>query len=147
MFPRPAFFQDARLNFAENLLYPKCNPDENSFAVIEANESTRNHVTWRELRGRVREISVALRNLGIKKGDCVFGFVANHCNALLAMLASTSMGAIWTASKAIFRLISSCSRLFFESRDVLKERIDYSPPPSLPKTCLVTQMFKCRWEC
>lgn len=97
MFPRPAFFQDARLNFAENLLYPKCNPDENSFAVIEANESTRNHVTWRELRGRVREISVALRNLGIKKGDCVFGFVANHCNALLAMLASTSMGAIWTA--------------------------------------------------
>ena len=97
MFPRPAFFEDARLNFAENLLYPTCNPNEDSFAVIEANETTRNYVTWRELRERVRELSVALRTLGIKEGDCVAGYVANHCNALLAMLASTSIGAIWTA--------------------------------------------------
>lgn len=97
MFPRPAFFQDARLNFAENLLYPKSNPNENSLAVIEANESTRNYVTWRELRERARELSVALRNLGIKERDCVAGYVANHCNALLAMLATTSIGAIWTA--------------------------------------------------
>ncbi|KAL9072138.1 MAG: hypothetical protein Q9161_003759 [Pseudevernia consocians] len=97
MFPRPAFFEDARLNFAENLLYPTCNPNEDSFAVIEANETTRNYVTWRELRERVRELSVALRTLGIREGDCVAGYVANHCNALLAMLASTSIGAIWTA--------------------------------------------------
>ena len=97
MFPRPAFFQNARLNFAENLLHPKCDPDENSLAVIEANETTRNHVTWRELRERVRELSLALRNLGIKQGDCIAGYVANHCNALTAMLATTSLGAIWTA--------------------------------------------------
>lgn len=97
MFPRPAFFQHARLNFAENLLYPKCNPNENSFAVIEANENSRGYVSWRELRERVRELSVALRNLGIKEGDCVAAYVANHCNALLAMLATTSIGAIWTA--------------------------------------------------
>lgn len=97
MFPRPAFFPNARLNFAENLLYPKCDPDANSLAVIEANETTRNHVTWRELRERVRELSVALRNLGIKSGDCIAGYVANHCNALIAMLATTSLGAIWTA--------------------------------------------------
>ena len=97
MFPRPAFFHNARLNFAENLLYPKCEPDENSLAVIEANETTRNYVTWAELRERVRELSVALRNLGIKPGDCIAGYVANHCNALIAMLATTSLGAIWTA--------------------------------------------------
>ena len=94
MFPRPAFFHGARLNFAENLLYPKCNPDEHSFAVIEANESTLNFVTWRELRERVRELSVALRTLGIKQGERVAGYVANHCNALVAMLAATSIGAI-----------------------------------------------------
>lgn len=97
MFPRPAFFQGARLNFAENLLYPNCNPNENSLAVIEASESTRAYITWRELRERARELSVALRNLGIKEGDCVAGYVANHSNALLAMLASTSIGAVWTA--------------------------------------------------
>ena len=97
MFPRPPFFQGARLNFSENLLYPKCTPDESSFAVIEVNESTRNYITWRELRERVRELSVALRNLGIKQGDCVAGYVANHSNALITMLATTSIGAIWTA--------------------------------------------------
>ena len=97
MFPRPAFFQGARLNFSENLLYPSCTPDESSYAVIEVNESTRNYITWRELRERVRELSVALRHLGIKQGDCVAGYVANHSNALIAMLATTSIGAIWTA--------------------------------------------------
>ena len=97
MFPRPAFFPNARLNFAQNLLYPKCNPDDNSYAVIEANESTRSYVTWRELRERVRELSVALRDLGVKEGDRIAGYVANHCNALVAMLATTSLGAIWTA--------------------------------------------------
>lgn len=97
MFPRPAFFQGARLNFAENLLYPNCNPNDDSLAVIEVNEKTHNQVTWRELRERVRELSVALRNLGIQERDVVAGYVANHCNSLLAMLATTSIGAIWTA--------------------------------------------------
>ena len=45
----------------------------------------------------MREVSVALRNVGIKQGDRVAGYVANHCNALIAMLATTSIGAIWTA--------------------------------------------------
>ena len=97
MFPRPRFFPDARLNFAENLLYPSCNPDENSYAVIEANEETRGHVTWKELRERVRQCSAAMRKLGVGEGDRVAGYVANHCNALVAMLATTAIGALWTA--------------------------------------------------
>ena len=97
MFPRPAFFPGARLNFAQNLLFPLCAPDENSLAVIEANETSRSYITWKELRERTRQCSVALREEGIKEGDRVAGYVANHCNALVAMLAATSIGAIWTA--------------------------------------------------
>ncbi|KAL9640011.1 MAG: hypothetical protein Q9164_000546 [Protoblastenia rupestris] len=97
MFPRPPFFQDARLNFAENLLYPTSNPDEDSYAVIEASEETRNYVTWRELRERVRQCSHAMRKAGVKEGDRAAGYVANHCNALVAMLSATSIGAVWTA--------------------------------------------------
>ena len=97
MFPRPAFFEGARLNFAENILYPSCNPDEGSYAVIEANEESRGYVTWKELRERVRQCSAALKTLGVKEGDRVAGYVANHCNALVAMLAATSLGALWTA--------------------------------------------------
>ena len=97
IFPRPRFFEGARLNFAENLLYPSCNPDEDSYAVIEANEESRSHVTWKELRERVRQCSAAMRKLGVQEGDRVAGYVANHCNALVAMLATTAIGALWTA--------------------------------------------------
>ena len=97
MFPRPKFFEGAKLNFAENLLYPNCNPDENSYAVIEANEGTRSYVTWKELRERVRQCSIAMDKLGVKEGDRVAAYVANHSNALVAMLATTAIGALWTA--------------------------------------------------
>lgn len=97
MFPRPPFFQGARLNFAENLLYPKCKPGEDTLAVITASEDARESVTWRELRQRVQQCASALLSLGVEKGDRVAGYLANHTNALVAMLSTTSIGAIWTA--------------------------------------------------
>ena len=97
MYPRPAFFKGARLNFAENLLFPQCNPDEKSLAVISAGEDSREHVTWKQLRERVCHCSEAMRALGIQEGDRVAGYVANHTNALVAMLSATSVGALWTA--------------------------------------------------
>ena len=97
MFPRPAFCQGARLNFAENLLYPMCSPSEDSLAVIAATEETREHVTWKQLRGRVRQCTAAMKALGVKEGDRVAGFVANHTNTLVALLSTASLGAIWTA--------------------------------------------------
>ena len=95
MFPRPSFFSGARLNFAENLLYPSSDPPETSLAVIAATETTRESVTWRDLRERVKQCTAALRNVGVNSGDRVAGYVANHTNALVAMLATTAIGAIW----------------------------------------------------
>ena len=97
MFPRPPFFSGARLNFAENLLYPLCNPIEDSIAIFAATETTREHVTWKQLRERVRQCTVALRDAGVESGDRVAGYLANHTYALIAMLSATSLGAIWTA--------------------------------------------------
>ena len=97
MFPRPPFFPGARLSFAENLLFPPSNPDENSYAVIEANEESRNYVTWKELRERVRQCSHAMRHAGVVEGARITGYLANHCNALVAMLSASSVGAVWTA--------------------------------------------------
>ncbi|MCJ1372055.1 hypothetical protein MMC20_003276 [Loxospora ochrophaea] len=97
MFPRPAFFPDAKLNYAENLLYPPCNPPEDSLAVIAATENSREHVTWAQLRERVKHCALALRNLGTKEGDRVAGYIGNHANALVCMLSTTAIGAVWTA--------------------------------------------------
>ena len=97
MFPPPLFFKDAKLNFAENLLFPPCSPDETSFAIIAASEDTREYVTWRDLRQRVKQCRAAMVTLDIKPGERVAGYVANHTNAVVAMLSATSIGALWTA--------------------------------------------------
>lgn len=97
MSPRPPFFKDAKLNFAENLLFPACKPSENTLAMIAATEDSRENVTWKELRERVRQCTAALKALGVSPGDRVAGYIANHSNAVVAMLSSTSIGALWTA--------------------------------------------------
>ncbi len=97
MFPRPAFFEGARLNFAENLLFPTAVVDEDAPAIMAATEVSRETVLWAQLRSRVRECQAGMVALGLKSGDRVAGYVANHVNAVVAMLAATSIGCIWTA--------------------------------------------------
>jgi acetoacetyl-CoA synthetase len=97
MFPRPAFFEGATINFAENLLYPTQEVDPDSPAIIAATETTRETVSWAELRERVKQCQAGMISLGLKEGDRVAGYVANHTNAIVAMLATTSLGGIWTA--------------------------------------------------
>lgn len=97
MFPRPDFFAGSRLNFAENLLYPaniKIDPADP--AIIEATENGSSSISWAELRERVRRCAIAFRSHGVKELDRVAGFLGNHANAVVAMLAAASIGAIWT---------------------------------------------------
>ncbi|KAL2796060.1 hypothetical protein BJX66DRAFT_324232 [Aspergillus keveii] len=96
LFPRPQFFKGARLNFAENLLYPACSPDEDAIAIIGATEVDREFISWKELRERVRQCTNALRTAGLEDGDRVAGFLGNHANTVVAMLATTAIGAFWT---------------------------------------------------
>ncbi|KAK4190444.1 acetoacetyl-CoA synthetase [Podospora australis] len=99
MFPRPDFFSGARLNFAENLLFPaNTNLDEQSTAVVTAteDESHLTHTSWASLREQVRQCSNALRAAGVKENSVVAGFVANHVQALVALLSAATLGAIWT---------------------------------------------------
>ncbi|KAL2865427.1 acetoacetyl-CoA synthase [Aspergillus lucknowensis] len=96
LFPRPQFFEGARLNFAENLLYPANSPPEDAVAMIGATELDREFVSWKELRERVRQCANALKTAGLEEGDRVAGFLGNHANTVIAMLATTSIGAFWT---------------------------------------------------
>lgn len=96
MFPKPPFFSGCELNFAENLLLPASNPAPDSLAIIGATEQTRDQLTWSELRERVRLCASAMEAHGVKTGDRVAGYLGNHANAVIAMLAATSLGAIWS---------------------------------------------------
>ena len=97
MFPRPAWFPDARLNFAQNLLHPACGPLPDSLAVIAASETSRERVSWRDLRERVRLCTNALKHAGVRERARVAAYSGPHTNTLVAMLATTALGAIWTA--------------------------------------------------
>lgn len=100
MFPRPDFFSSSRLNFAENLLFPATSPAPvpSAPAVITLTELPGSEVTtsWAELRDAVRHCSNALRAAGLGQDDVVAGYVSNHVEALVAMLAAAAIGAVWT---------------------------------------------------
>lgn len=84
------------MNFAENLLYPANAPHEDSVAIIGATEADRELVSWKDLRERVRQCTNAMKSAGVQSGDRIAGFLGNHANTVVAMLAATSIGAFWT---------------------------------------------------
>lgn len=96
MYPRPTWFSGAKLNFAQNLLYPPVEIDPSSPAIIGATESARQTVSWAEMRERVKSCQNALKELGVTVNDRVAGYAGNHVNAVVWMLATTSLGAVWT---------------------------------------------------
>ncbi|KAL4789317.1 acetoacetate-CoA ligase [Aspergillus venezuelensis] len=133
MWPRPSWFQGARLNFAENLLYPTCGVDEHSLAVIAVTETAREEVTWKELRERVRQCQAGMKAMKVQVGDRVAGFIANHTNSLVAMLAAASLGAIWTAvspetgvSAALDRLVQIEPVLLFADNGLMYNGKNFS---------------------
>ncbi len=93
------FFPTARLNFAENLLRRQ-GPD---LAIIFHGENgTRQSLSWDDLHAQVSLLQQALIREGVGKGDRVAGFLPNIPGAVIAMLATTSLGAIWSSCSPDF---------------------------------------------
>lgn len=93
------FFEGSRLNFAENLLRHR---DQRVVVIFRDEAGNRFEVTGAELWREVARTAAGLRNAGIVAGDRVAGFVPNHPCALIAMLATTSIGAIWSSCSPDF---------------------------------------------
>jgi acetoacetyl-CoA synthetase len=80
MFPRPIWFKDTCLNFAEDILFPspEIEDPDTAIAIIEATEAgVQQHVTWSELRDRVAQFASALRAAGVSEGDRIGGTISN----------------------------------------------------------------------
>jgi len=97
--PGALWFADTRLNFAENLLAR----DDDHVALVFSNErGARRELTYRELRAEVGRVAAGLRELGIGPGDRVAGLLPNLPESVIAMLATTSLGAAWTSCSPDF---------------------------------------------
>ncbi|MGH8260759.1 MAG: acetoacetate--CoA ligase [Steroidobacteraceae bacterium] len=97
--PGARFFPEARLNFAQNLLrYVDDQP-----AILFRNErGARRALSHRELYEEVGRIAAGLREVGVGAGDRVAGFLPNLPEAVIAMLATASLGAIWSSCSPDF---------------------------------------------
>jgi acetoacetyl-CoA synthetase len=95
----PRWFTGARLNFAENLLrYADDHP-----ALVFWNERGRQRtLSYADLGQEVAWVAAALREHGIAPGDRVAGFLPNLPETVIAMLATTSLGAIWSSCSPDF---------------------------------------------
>ncbi len=97
--PGASWFPEARLNFAENLLR---NPNNQDAIVFWGEDKVRQRLTRAELYDRVSTLTQALAEMGVTKGDRVVGFLPNIPEAVIAMLAANSLGAIWSSCSPDF---------------------------------------------
>ena len=97
--PGAKWFNNARLNFAENLLSRK---DDHKALIFRGEDSVKTEMTYQELYDNVRNVAAGLRSLGIKKGDRIAAFMPNIPETVIAMLATASLGAIWSSTSPDF---------------------------------------------
>jgi acetoacetyl-CoA synthetase len=91
-FPGARWFPGARLNFAENLL--RYRDDRIAFKFIGETQHEKT-MTYAELYATVARLAESLRELGVEPGDRVVGYMPNLMETAIAMLAATSIGAVW----------------------------------------------------
>jgi acetoacetyl-CoA synthetase len=97
--PGANWFESARLNFAENLLRYK----DDHIALISSREDKNDYkISYSELNQLVTACAQGLKELGVKRGDRIAGFVTNIPETVISMLAATSLGAVWTSCSPDF---------------------------------------------
>ncbi|TGK17797.1 acetoacetate--CoA ligase [Leptospira stimsonii] len=93
------FFPGAKLNFAENLLRRK---DSFPALIYRGEDGSRRELSYSELRSYVGALAKDLKKRGVLPGDRVAGLMPNVPETVIAMLAATSIGAIWSSCSPDF---------------------------------------------
>ncbi|WP_435213025.1 acetoacetate--CoA ligase [Streptomyces sp. bgisy034] len=98
--PGATWFPGRTLNYAEQALRPAVDGrvDPGSPALIAvAEDSEPVDISWQSLRGQVGALAATLRRLGVRPGDRVVGYLPNIPEAVVALLATAAVGAVWSA--------------------------------------------------
>ncbi|MBU2622516.1 MAG: acetoacetate--CoA ligase [Proteobacteria bacterium] len=97
--PDAKWFEGSRLNFAENLLRYR---DGRTALIFKGEDRDAIRMTYAELYDEVARLSASLREAGVQKGDRVVGFMPNMPQSIIAMLAATSIGGVWSSCSPDF---------------------------------------------
>ena len=105
--PRAKWFDGCTLNFAENLLRFRDNKIAIQFYREDGPQQT---LTYNQLYLKVSHLVSSMRKMGVLKGDRVAGFLPNVPESVVAMLATTSMGAVWSSCSPDFGIKGAIDR-------------------------------------
>jgi acetoacetyl-CoA synthetase len=150
--PGAEWFPGTLLNYAEHAFVDR---DDAETAILHASELRElDELSWGELRAQVAAVAAGLRALGVERGDRVAAYLPNVPEAIVAFLATASIGAVWSSCSPDFGPASVIDRfaqiepkvLFavdgyryggkdFDRRDVLAELQEAMP--SLARTVVV----------
>jgi acetoacetyl-CoA synthetase len=97
--PGAKWFAGCRLNFAENLLRFR---DEQTALIFRGEDQVRRTISYRELYKEVAAVASSLKKQGVTAGDRVVGYMPNMIETVIAMLAATSLGAVWSSCSPDF---------------------------------------------
>ena len=100
--PNVTWFDGSTLNYARNALLRAAAPAERTAVIYRAETGRAGTLSYGELRAEVGRVQAGLRQLGVAVGDRVAAYLPNSPEALIAMLATTSLGAIWTSCSPDF---------------------------------------------
>jgi len=97
--PGAKWFDGATLNFTENLLRYR---DDKIAIHFYGEDGTQSSLSYRELHDQVSRLARSMREMGIVKNDRVAGFMPNIPETIITMLATASIGAIWSSCSPDF---------------------------------------------
>ncbi|TXT30800.1 MAG: acetoacetyl-CoA synthetase [Rhodocyclaceae bacterium] len=97
--PGAQWFPEAKLNYAENLLQQR---DDSEALVFWGEDKVKRRMSQAELVAEVARFQQFLIDAGVGEGDRVAGYLPNLPETLVAMLAATALGAIWSSASPDF---------------------------------------------
>lgn len=96
------WFEGARLNFAEHLIRHEATLEDRIALHAYSERRDQIRMSWSQLGKYVRSVATALRAMGVKPGDSVVSYMPNIPETVIAMIATTAIGAVWAASAPEF---------------------------------------------
>lgn len=150
------YFPQAKLNYAENLLRRR---DAETAIYFKSEDAVSRQISYAELYDQVSCFAQNLKNAGVEKGDRVAGYMPNMPETIIAMLATASLGAIWSSASPDFgvqgvidrfgqiepkiMIASESYRYNGKTINVLDKLVDILPQmPSIEKTIIVPFMHE-----
>ena len=111
--PGAVWYPQARLNFAENVLRHAQDPALAETAALQtiSEDNRQASLTWRELESQVASLAAHLRRLGVAPGDRVAAVLPNVPEAIIGLLATASIGAVWTINSPDLSAAATLERL------------------------------------